>query len=85
MQGGRVLIIEDDVLGGRTLRLVVDHLKRFSPRSLSLYLGHTRGIQHLQNVPEEVVATYLAEDCLDWDSRAADEAACVDFFGRALS
>ena len=46
--------------------------------------GHTRGIQHLRNVPEEVVATYLAEDCLDWGKREANEGDFTEFFGRGL-
>ena len=80
LRGGRVLIIEDDVIGGRTLRLVVGHLKRFLPRSLSLYLGHTRGVQHLENVPAEIETTHLAEDRLDWAGREADERSFAEFF-----
>jgi hypothetical protein len=82
LRDGRVLIVEDDVIGGRTLRLVVGYLQQFSPRSLSLYLGHTKGIQHLGNVPAEIGKVYLAEDCLDWGSRQADERDFVEFFGR---
>ncbi len=81
LRGGRVLIVEDDVIGGRTLRLVVSHLEQFSPRSLSLYLGHTKGIQHVQNIPKEIVRTYLAEDQLDWRRRDSDENSFVEFFG----
>jgi len=80
LRGGRVLIVEDDVIGGRTLRLVVDHLKQFATRSLSLYLGHTKGIQHLSNVPAEIDVTYLAEDHLDCDQRDADEEDFIQFF-----
>ncbi len=82
LKGGRVLLIEDDVIGGRTLRLVVGYLKQFAPASLALYLGHTKGIQQLRNVPAEVGAVYVAEDHLDWGSRNADEAAFAVFFGR---
>jgi hypothetical protein len=84
LRGGRVLLVEDDVIGGRTLRLVVAHLLRFSPRSLSLYLGHTKGIQHLPNVPREIGATYLAEDHLDWGGRQVHEEDFAGFFGRGL-
>jgi len=80
LRGGRVLIVEDDVIGGRTLRLVVGHLGQFAPRSLSLYLGHTKSIQHLQNVPKEITRTYLAEDQLDWGRWDADEKSFVEFF-----
>ena len=85
LKAGRVLLIEDDVIAGRTLRLVVAHLGQFSPGSLAVYLGHTKGIQHLPNVPHEIAATYLAEDHLDWGKREADEKAFAEFFGRALS
>jgi hypothetical protein len=83
LRGGRVLIVEDDVIGGRTLRLVVDHLKQFGPASLALYLGHTKGIQHLRNVPGEIGKVYLAEDRLDWGRRDEDVRAFIEFFGRA--
>jgi hypothetical protein len=47
-------VIEDDVIRGRTLQLIVDFLQTFRPASLSLYLGHNIGIQHLENVPEVI-------------------------------
>jgi hypothetical protein len=85
LKGSRVLLIEDDVIGGRTLRLVVEHLRQYAPASLALYLGHTRGIQHLRNVPPEITATYLAEDHLDWGRRRDDEQSFVEYFGRLAS
>jgi hypothetical protein len=54
LKGGRVLLIEDDVIGGGTLRLVVGHLQQFSLASVAVYLGHTKGIQHVRNVPKSV-------------------------------
>jgi hypothetical protein len=84
VQGRRVLLIEDDVIGGRTLRLVVEHLRQFLPGSLTLYLGHTKGIQHLRNVPAEIVQVFVSEDCLGLDSRPELEQRFVDFFGRCL-
>jgi hypothetical protein len=84
LRGGRILLIEDDVIGGGTLRLAVGHLKRFVPASIALYLGHTKGIQHLRNVPTEIERTYVAEDHLDGGQRQADEEAFAAFFGRAL-
>ncbi len=80
LRGGRVLVVEDDVVGGGTLRLVAAHLGRLAPRSLALYLGHTRGVQHLRNVPAEFAKVYPAEDVLDWREQEADEARFVDFF-----
>ena len=64
---------------------MVGHLEQFSPGSLSLYLGHTKGIQHLRNVPQAVTRTYLAEDHLSWDERQADEERFVAFFRGLLS
>jgi hypothetical protein len=85
LRNSRVLIVEDDVIGGRTLRLVVDHLKRFGPAFLSLYLGHTQGIQHIRNVPGEIGKIYIAEDCLDWGSRDEHERNFTEFFGGLFS
>lgn len=73
IRGGRVLVIEDDVASGRTLRLVVEHLQQFAPGSLSLYLGHTRGIQRVENVPDAIEELYLAEDMLDPADRGKHE------------
>lgn len=85
LRGTRVLLVEDDVIGGRTLRLVVEHLKQFGPAFLSLYLGHTKGIQHLQNVPRDIGNRYIAEDCLDGARRDEDERDFTTFFGRVLA
>jgi len=82
VQGQRVLLIEDDVIGGRTLRLVVEYLRQLSPGSLALYLGHTRGIQHLRNVPAEIGKVFVAEDCLTVDARPELEQRFLDFFSR---
>jgi len=54
IENQRVLLIEDDVISGRTLQLVVDYMGLFKPASLALYLGHNLGIQHLDNVPREI-------------------------------
>lgn len=84
LRGNRVLLVEDDVIGGGTLRLVVGYLRQFSPRSVALYLGHTKGIQHLKNVPEEIEAIYIAEDQLDWSSRQTFEEDFAEFFATGL-
>ncbi|WP_020470438.1 phosphoribosyltransferase [Zavarzinella formosa] len=85
VEGGRVLLIEDDVIGGRTLRLVVEHLRQFAPASLALYLGHTKGIQHLRNVPAEVAKVYVAEDFLKPGDREGLERRFEAFFGNLLA
>ena len=71
LENQRVLLIEDDVISGRTLQLVVDFIRQFKPASLALYLGHNIGIQHLGNVPREINSEniYVAERSLsqqDW-------------------
>ena len=81
IQGQRVLLIEDDIIGGRTLRLVVDFLWQFSPQSLALYLGHTKGVQHLQNVPSSVGKVYVSEDCLGENARPSLERQFEAHFG----
>lgn len=54
LENQRVLLIEDDVVSGRTLQLVVDYLGQFRPALLGLYLGHSIGVQHLNNVPGQI-------------------------------
>lgn len=73
LRGQSVLLIEDDVIGGRTLRLVVEALAPAGVARLALYLGHSVGIQHLSNVPAEIATTYLAErDLIETPELAAD-------------
>jgi hypothetical protein len=69
------LIIEDDVVGGGTLRLVVQELLKFKPRSVSLFLGHSKIFQHFENIPREIDKVYIAEDILSRDGylKRADE------------
>jgi hypoxanthine phosphoribosyltransferase len=83
LHGKRVLLIEDDVISGRTLQLIVEHLRQFSPRSLDLYLGHNKGVQHLRNVPPEIGKVYIAEDNLNPNERLKLEREFVGFFNTA--
>jgi hypothetical protein len=85
VRGGRVLLLEDDVVSGVTLRLVVDALGPHTPRSLALYLGRRKEDQILENVPPEVRAIYLAEDHLRPAEREKDEAEFAAFFGKCLA
>ena len=75
LRGARVLLVEDDVIGGATLRLVVAALRAHAPASVSLYLGHSRFVQRLENVPAEIARTFIAEDVLDPNAYLADERA----------
>lgn len=69
LAGRSVLLIEDDVIGGRTLRLVLETLLPQQPRTVALFLGHSSGIQHLRNVPDGIARTYLADTDLVVDER----------------
>ena len=82
--GGHVLILEDDVISGITLRFVVDELAKHTPRAMSLYLGREKDYQQVQNVPSEIERIYFAEDWLDPGLRDRFEAEFVQFFGREL-
>ena len=76
----RVLILEDDVLSGVTLALVVRGLQAYGPRALALYLGREKDYQQLQNVPPAVSPIYLAEDYLEPSLRERAEADFAAFF-----
>jgi hypothetical protein len=76
----RVLLIEDDIVSGFTLKLVVEHLRRFLPRSLALYLGHSKGVQHLNNVPGDIERVYLADELLSGVNRELLEKQFQEFF-----
>jgi hypothetical protein len=50
-------------------RLTLEHLESNVPGALSLYLGQTRGISSIENVPDAIEEVYLAEDLLDPSDR----------------
>ena len=76
-----MLLLEDDVASGYTLKLVLATLKRFRPRSISLYLGRPKEGQVLENVPKKIDRVYLAEDVLTDELRAASAADLAERFG----
>jgi len=78
--GKRVLLIEDDVVSGVTLALVVAALEAHRPASVSVYLGRRADGQCPENVPQSVAAVFLAESHLDPADRPAFEADFVRFF-----
>ena len=84
IQGKRVLLIEDDVIGGGTLRLVMGHLSPLSPKEVSLYLGHNRGFLRLQNVPSTIHKIYLAEDELASHDWMQHEREFIEFFSKEV-
>lgn len=80
LRGQRVLILEDDVVSGLTLRLVVSTLKSYEVRSIDLFLGRRKEDQLRENVPLEIFTVYLAEDYLDPRHREDYESSYVAFF-----
>ena len=80
ISGRRVLILEDDVVSGISLKFVTDALEPYSPTSLALYLGREKDYQQLQNVPPQIEMVFLAEDCLDPALRGQQEAEFARFF-----
>ena len=81
----RVLILEDDVASGTTLRLVLDVLAEFSPASVSLYLGRPKKCQVLDRIAPEISEVYVAEDRLDTSCRSEYESDFVEFFSRCFA
>ena len=81
LQGRRVLLIEDDVISGTSLRLIFDALAERGPASVSVYLGREAAHQCPENVPESARAVYLAETHLNADDRPRHEEEFVRFFG----
>ncbi len=79
IRGGRVLLIEDDVVTGISLGLVMTEVASHEPSSVSLYLGRDRESQQLQNVPPQIDRVYLAEDDLEPASRGRYEAEFLEF------
>ena len=80
----RVLLIEDDVVSGISLDLVMKEVARHGPSTVSLFLGRDKDSQQLQNVPPQIDRVYLAEDCLDPAARGRYESDFFDFFQRYL-
>lgn len=80
LRGQRVLILEDDVVSGLTLRLVVSTLRSYEVRLMDLFLGRRKEDQLLENVPAEIGTVYLAEDYLDPGLRDNYESSYVAFF-----
>lgn len=80
VRGKRVLILEDDVASGTTLRYVVNTLSEYEPQSLSLYLGKPKDWQVLERIDPAIDTVYLAEDHLDPNRREEYESQFVTFF-----
>ena len=72
--GKRVLLIEDDLVSGTSLRLLVAALQPHGPASVALYLGRRADSQFPENAPPPITSIYLAETHLNPAHRAEDEA-----------
>jgi hypothetical protein len=79
IRSGRVLLIEDDVVSGISLGLVLKEVARYEPSSVSLYLGREKDSQQLQNIPMQIERVYLAEDEPDLAARDLFESEFLDF------
>lgn len=80
LRNARVLILEDDVVSGITLRLVLNALQAYGPRSLALYLGRRKEDQQVESIAPEIESVFFAEDHLDPTLRAQYESEFVRFF-----
>ncbi len=76
----RVLILEDDVASGTTLRLVVHALLEYAPASIDLFLGRRKDSQNLEAIHPAIQMVYLSEDLLKADEREVHEQLFVRFF-----
>ena len=80
LRHARVLILEDDVVSGITLRLVINALQAYKPRSLALYLGRRKEDQQVESIAPEIESVFFAEDYLDPTLREQYESEFVRFF-----
>ena len=81
IRGKRVLILEDDVASGTTLRHVVNALMVYQPDSLRLFLGRPKDSQVLDSIHPAISKVYLAEEYLDPGLRDEYEINFIRFFG----
>jgi hypoxanthine phosphoribosyltransferase len=58
IKGKRVLLIEDDVVTGKTLEKALSKIEAYSPSEVSVYLGTRRDKQKLENVPKQIRRVY---------------------------
>lgn len=58
------LFIEDDVKTGQTLKKAYQKIMKYSPASVSVYLGIPESRQNLQSVPKEFKRIYVTPDHL---------------------
>jgi len=84
MRGRRVLIIEDDIRSGLTMRNVLEGIRGIDVGSYSLFLGNNLAYQNLDSVPPQIVRTYLNTMERTGLDRDALEARFVELLGTGL-
>jgi len=73
LTGKRVLVVEDDVQSGATLKKLLDEIRLYDPGFLGLYLGLPAIRQRQENIPPDFKKIYVTE--ID---NQKDEAAFLD-------
>lgn len=61
LAGKKVLVVEDDVRTGATLRRILDGLRDTQPSEVGLYLGQNENFQLMKNVPAEFKEVFVAK------------------------
>ncbi|GEM_PF-1521427 len=74
LRGRRVLVVEDDVQSGATLRALLATIRPHDPQLLGLYLGAPPHRQLAENIPDAFETIYVT----DGSDSDADEAAFLD-------
>jgi|GEM_PF-1186706 len=70
LEGKRVLVIEDDVRSGATLRKVIEALAPHMPARLGLYLGNDEEHQIIESIPKVFSVHYLTKNAGEDDALA---------------
>jgi len=61
LKGKRVLIVEDDVRTGATLKKIIDISNTYVPQELGLYLGLPKTFQRMENIPSNFKDVFVAD------------------------
>jgi len=65
IKGKNIIVIEDDVVTGKTLEIFFEKIKQYSPASISLFLGNPKRFQKgLQNIPNCFQSVYVVPDAI---------------------
>jgi hypoxanthine phosphoribosyltransferase len=74
LKGSRVLVVEDDVVSGATLRKLLPSLERHAPAELGLFLGSPSGRQLQMNIPASFRHVHISDDKVNADGDADADA-----------